>query len=63
MGVLPRSVSIKNTPRLIIIVYMDRIKTSRPAETSRESPGTPQATWIQRDAPQILAVSHSAEIK
>ena len=41
----------------------ERIKTSRPAEKSRESPGTPRATWIRRDASRILAVSHASDDK
>ena len=37
--------SIKKTQRVILFVYMDRIKSSGPTETSREWPRTPPARW------------------
>ena len=40
-----------------------RIRLSCPAETSRESPGTPWVGWIRGDAYRILAVSLPCEIK
>ena len=45
MGILSRPVLIRITPLIIVIVYIVRIEASRPAEKSRESPGTP---WIRR---------------
>ena len=60
IGVLLRSVSVRNTPRWI---YMGRIKTSCSAKMYRESPGTSRVTWIRGDASRILAVYHPSEIK
>ena len=63
MDFLPRSASMKETPRIFLILYMGSFKTSRPAEMLRESPGTPRVTRIHDEASRILVISHPTEMK
>ena len=63
MDFLPRSASMKETPRIFLILYMGSFKTSRPAEMFRESPGTPRVTRIHDEASRILVISHPTEMK